>query len=214
MHSMANPKRGLFIVFEGLDGSGKGTMLSKTAEYLFNSFKELDQIVLTREPTYSPLGRSIRKLLKESKTPKSDSKRLLSLYLEDRKEHLTQLIRPSIVQGAVVLCDRYKYSTLAYQQTQGIALEAIVNLHKNMLVPDLILLLDVDPESALQRIQSDRTYIEKFEQLEFMQELRENYVRLKQVLPSENIVIINANLDPLSVFEQIRSAVVRVLERR
>ncbi|MDO8427786.1 MAG: dTMP kinase [Candidatus Diapherotrites archaeon] len=207
-------RKGLFIVFEGLDGSGKGTLLAKTSEYLFNSFKELDQIVLTREPTFSGIGRNIRDILKKSQSPKSDAKRLLSLYLEDRKEHLTNLILPALSKGAVVLCDRYKYSTLAYQQTQGIAFEQIVNLHKNMLVPDLVLLLDVDPETALQRIKTDRTQIDKFEQLEFLTELRENYLKLKTLLPNEHIAVIDANSSIETVLESIKKEINYLLQAR
>lgn len=196
--------KGAFIVFEGLDGSGKGTMLTKTADYLFNEYKAFDRIVLTREPTYSGTGKQIRKMLQQSDSPMSDAKRLLQLYLDDRKTHL-EFLRPLINQNCVILCDRYKYSTLAYQQTQGIPLDSIVKLHEKMLVTDIVFFLDVSPAVALQRIKESRSSIEKFEKEFFFEELRANYLKLPSVLPNENIKIIDANRSKDEVFDLIKS---------
>lgn len=203
---------GKFIVFEGLDGSGKGTMLAKTAEWLFNSNKGYDKILLTREPTFSGYGKQIRKLLKSDREPLTKAKQLLQLYLDDRKEHLDTIIKPALQLGSIILCDRYKYSTICYQQAQGIPVEKIISLHERMLVPDLVLILDVEPETALQRIRSGRSSIEKFEKDFFLGELRENYLRLERLLPKEPIKVIDANSPIDETFERVKRAVSRALK--
>ena len=204
--------KGKFIVFEGLDGSGKGTMLARTAEWLFNSNPGYDKILLTREPTYSGAGKQIRKMLKSDKEPLTKSKQLLQLYFEDRKEHLEKVIKPALQLGSIVLCDRYKYSTICYQQAQGIPVEKIISLHSRMLVPDLVLVLDAEPETALQRIRSSRSVIEKFEKDFFLEELRENYLALKKLLPKEPIKIIDANSSIEDTFARVKRAVQRALK--
>ncbi len=203
--------KGCFIVFEGLDGSGKGTMLAKTAEWLFNSHL-VDKILLTREPTNSTYGKQIRKMLVSDKEPMTKAKQLLNLYLEDRKEHLEKVIKPALQLNTVVLCDRYKYSTICYQQAQGIPLDKIISLHERMLVPDLALILDVSPEIALERIRQNRAKYEKFEKRFFLEELRQNYLALKKQLPNENIKIINAGLPPEEVFASIKRNISMVLK--
>lgn len=206
--------KGKFIVFEGLDGSGKGTMLAKTAEWLFNYSADHDKILLTREPTFSGAGKQIRKLLKSDREPLTKGKRLLQLYLEDRKEHMNEVIKPALQLGSVVLCDRYKYSTICYQRAQGIPVERIISLHSRMLVPDLVLILDVEPETALRRIHSSRSSIEKFEKNFFLEELRENYLSLKKLLPKEPIRVIDASSPIEETFPRVKREVARVLKKR
>jgi len=195
-----------------LDGSGKGTMLTKAAEWLFNSSEGNDKILLTREPTYSGAGKQIRKMLKSDKEPLTKSKQLLQLYLEDRKEHLNKVIKPALQLGSIVLCDRYKYSTICYQQAQGIPVEKIISLHSRMLVPDLVLVLDVESGTALQRIRSSRSIIEKFEKGFFLEELRDNYLALKRLLPKEPIKVIDANSSAEDTFARVKRAVQRALK--
>ncbi len=203
---------GKFIVFEGIDGSGKGTMLTKTAEWLFNQSVDHDKIVLTREPTFSGTGKQIRKMLKSDKEPLTKAKRLLQLYLEDRREHLDKVIKPAIRLGSIVLCDRYKYSTICYQQAQGIGVSKIISLHERMLVPDLVLILDVEPKTALARIRSSRSRIEKFEKDFFLEELRGNYLALKKLLPNENIKIIDANCSIEETFAKVKKELAKILK--
>jgi len=205
---------GKFIVFEGLDGSGKGTIMTKSAGWLFNSSTSTDKILMTREPTFSGAGKQIRKMLKEDKEPLTKSKQLLQLYLEDRKEHLEKVIKPALQLGSIVFCDRYKYSTICYQQAQGIPVEKIISLHNRMLVPDLVLILDVDPATAIHRIQVGRSSIEKFEKQFFLEELRGNYLALKKLLPKENIKVIDANCSIEDTFSKAKREIARVLKKK
>ncbi|MBI5229299.1 dTMP kinase [Candidatus Micrarchaeota archaeon] len=193
---------GRFIVFEGMDGCGKGENTKRLASFLFDRSKEYDFIVVTHEPTYGKHGVQIRKLLKSETDPYRSADKLLELYVKDRIEHLKEVITPSLKEGAMVICDRYKYSTLAFQQTQGIPLEKIIKMHDGMPVPDVVFILDIPPEGALERLR-ERTAVEKFEKLEFMKKLRENYLKLVDQLPKEKIVVINASKSRESVFESI-----------
>lgn len=204
---------GKFIVFEGLDGSGKGTILTKTAQWLFNSNPGNDKILLTREPTFSGYGRQVRKLLKEDREPLTKAKQLLQLYLEDRKEHLEKCIKPALQIGSIILCDRYKYSTICYQQAQGLSVNRIISLHEKMLVPDLVLILDVEPKTALERIKESRSSIEKFEKKFFLQELRENYLNLKKLLPKEPIKVIDANASINETFQKAKREISSALKK-
>jgi len=201
---------GKFIVFEGIDGCGKGTMLSLTAKWLFS--KEFDNILLTREPTYSGIGSRIRKILRSDRDPVDKAKLMLGLYIEDRKEHLEKVIKPALRINSIILCDRYKYSTMCYQHTQGIPMEKIIYLHKRMLVPDLVLVLDVDVDVAMARMSAERKSKEKFEQRDFLMEIRQNYLQLPNLLPNENIKIIDANASVEEVFEKIKKEVKKVIE--
>lgn len=196
-------KKGLFVCFEGLDGSGKGTILSKISNHVFNNFKEIDSIFITREPTYSEYGKQIRQLLKKDKDPLTHSKQLLQLYIDDRKEHLNAFIKPLLSKKTLILCDRYKYSTIVYQQAQGIPAEKIISLHSKMLVPDIVFILDVDVKTAMKRIREDRGSIEKFEKDYFLDELRQYYIDLPKQLPEENIKIVDATKEPEEVLKQI-----------
>jgi dTMP kinase len=200
---------GKFIVFEGIDGCGKGTMLSLAAKWLFSL--EFDNVLLTREPTYSGAGKQIRKILKSDQEPLTKAKLMLSLYVEDRKEHLEKVIKPALRLNSIILCDRYKYSTMCYQHAQGIPMEKIIALHRNMLIPDLVLILDVDVDIALERL-SLKGSKEKFEKRAFLEEIRENYLRLPKLLPNENIKVIDANGTINEVFERVKREISKVLK--
>lgn len=208
------PKKGLFIVFEGIDACGKSTMLTRSAKYLFKNFKKCDSIFVTREPTNSSTGQAIRKMLKTHSSPLTSSKELLRLYLEDRKDHLDNFIKPLYNKQAIILCDRYKYSTIAYQHTQGIPLNKVIELHKNMLVPDLVLIFDVSPKESLNRIAASREAVEKFEKESFLEELRENYLKLKELLPKENIKIIKANKSKKEVFSEVKFELNKLMKEK
>jgi len=203
---------GRFIVFEGIDGCGKGTMLSLAAKWLFSL--EYDNVLLTREPTFSGVGKQIRKILKSDQEPLTKAKLMLSLYVDDRREHLEKVIKPALRLNSIILCDRYKYSTMCYQHAQGIPMEKIIALHRNMLIPDVVLILDVDVDIALERINAGRKLKEKFEKKAFLEEIRETYLRIPKLLPDENIKIIDANGTVNEVFIRVKQEIKKVLNKR
>jgi dTMP kinase len=145
-------------------------------------------------------------MLQSQTDPSSNATELLGLYLSDRKEHLEKEILPALKQGKVVLCDRYKYSTIVYQSVQGLPIQHLIDLHLGMKVPDLALIFDLDANIALHRINNSalRKGTEKFEKKEFLQKAREAFLLLETLLPQENIKIIDASLPKNKVLEQIK----------
>ena len=124
--------KGKFIVFEGIDGCGKGTQISLTAEYLFNREKSRD-IILTREPWNSDYGEMMREILNQDKDPIEKGERCLELYTNDRLDH-TRRINGWVKEGNIVISDRYYYSNLAYQQAQGVNIEKIINSNSGFFI--------------------------------------------------------------------------------
>lgn len=205
--------KNFFIAFDGIDGCGKSTQLSRLHDYLFKKDKRV-RILSTREPTYGKYGKKIREMLKKHKDPYSDSDKLLELYVKDREDHVENLIKPFLNNKddniSIVLCDRYYYSTIVYQHAQGAELKKVIDMNKNFLKPDLAIILDLNSETALKRIAKERA-IEKFEKIEFMKKLRENFLKLKEILP-DNIAVIDTSGNEHKTSEKIRKAVDKILD--
>ena len=120
-------KKPAFIVYDGIDGSGKSWACRETKNMLIGRFglKE-SEILLTAEPTKGQYGQKARQMLQSQADPESNAKELLDLYLMDRAEHLEKEILPALRQGKVVLCDRYKYSTIVYQSVKGLPIQNLI----------------------------------------------------------------------------------------
>lgn len=140
---------GGFIVFEGIDGSGKSTQ----ALMLMEKLKSLGiPSILTAEPSDGPAGRMIR-----SMTVRPDPEEEVRLFTADRQHHVERVIRPALAAGTSVVCDRYVFSSVAYQGARGVDPHAIMSLNSPFAVrPDVILLLEVDIDVAMSRISSGR----------------------------------------------------------
>jgi len=181
-------KRGKFIVFEGIDGCGKSTILWNFANYLFNQNKYV-HLLITREPYKK---REIRKILRQDSNPESQKEKLTELFIQDRKEHLQEVIEPALKKGVWVISDRYKYSTLVYQWAQGMPIEKLIEMHSGFLVPDIVFILDVPVEVAVKRMKKDVRKEHKFEaNLDFLEKVRHNYLKLPKLLPEEKIFIVD-----------------------
>lgn len=204
-------KKGKFIVIDGIDGCGKGTQVKLLADFIFDQDKK-NHIFLTREPYNSEYYTEIRRLLKEGIDPKENAELLAELFVKDRKVHC-ELLEYLLSRGVYVVCDRYKYSTLAYQQAQGVSLEKLLEMHKGVLVPDLVIIPDMPAEIAFERVAKDgnRSHKEVFEQKDFQEQLRQNFLKLPVVLPNEKIVVINGNKLVGEVFELIKKEVDKIL---
>lgn len=202
-----------FIVLDGVDGSGKDTQAKLLNNYLFDKSKA-EHPWLTREPYRSKFYDEIRRILKEGGDLKKLAWKLAKLFVADRRVHARIILR-QLLWGHHVVCDRYKYSTLAYQQTQGIPLKKLIAMHRGILVPDLVIILDVPIDVALERIKKDikggKRYKEMFEQKDFQEQLRKNMLALKRQLPRERIVIINGNQPVEKVFEAIRKEADKII---
>lgn len=203
---------GLFIVFEGIDGSGKSENCERAAAYL--SEKTRKSVFLTREPSDGTAGKKIRRMLKTDHDPAANAEKYLQLYAKDRKDHLKREIVPALKRGETVVCDRYKLSTMAFQQVQGIAPEKIEKMHRGMPAPDLTIVLDLPAEKALERTERRGKKSEKFEKLEFMKAVRQNYLRLARKFAKENVVVVDAAGSRRAVFGRVGKQLDKLLASR
>ena len=201
---------GVFIVFDGIDGSGKSEMVKLLHNYLFSKNKDY-RILTTREPTNGKYGSQIRSILARDKNPKTNALRLLDLFINDRNEHVNETIIPFLrkkIGANIVICDRYYYSTIAFQSMQGLETKMLIDKNKNFPKPTIAFILDIKPQIALQRIKGRRK--EKFERVDFMNELRKKFLDLPGLL-KENIKIIDASRDKDKVFEKIKKEINRII---
>ena len=198
-------KNNFFIVVDGIDGAGKSEIVKKIHNYLFSKNKRF-RILTTREPTNGEFGRKIREIIELEKDPLSNMAKLIDLFIKDRQQHLEKTIEPFLSQANgdevnILISDRYYYSTIAFQGAQGASINELIEKNSRFRRPDIAFILDLNPETALKRIES--RFKEKFEQLAFMKKIRENFIKLPRLL-EDNIIIINADKGIEKVFDEIR----------
>jgi dTMP kinase len=201
--------RGLFVTFEGVEGSGKTTVAKAIAENLRQ--KGLT-VVVTAEPGTTSVGRQIRQLLAtvDERTAWTET----FLFLADRAEHVAKVIKPALERGEIVLCDRFTDSTIAYQGFGlGLPLEWLTQLNSiatNGLVPDLTLLLDIEPEAGLKRSRQETVFERR--SLDFHQRVRWGYLWLAKQEP-HRVKVIDASQPLESVLTQALRLVEEALAR-
>ncbi len=204
--------KGLFITFEGIDGSGKSTMLKKLAAHIQGL--GLD-VVCTREPGGSRLGRELRRLLLDSAYGSLDQRTETLFFAADRACHCTETIVPALAAGKIVLSDRYTDSTLAYQGGgRGLDPDLLQQLNAfatNGLQPDLTLLFTVGGETALLRQGRSKDRMER-EDTDFFQRVAQAYCQLAAAEPAR-IRVIDGELSPGRVFSQVLAEVAPFLAR-
>ncbi|ABJ79713.1 dTMP kinase [Leptospira borgpetersenii serovar Hardjo-bovis] len=173
----------IFVVFEGIDGSGKSTLCKSLTEKLTE--RGIPSVNFT-EPTNFETGKYLRKFLRGEID--LERKEQIDAFLNDREESLRQNILPSLESGKNVLLDRYMYSTAAYQSGDDLLPETIIekNLKKNFKIPDLLFYLDLNPAIALERLSQRKENKERFETLAQLEKIRSAYNR---ILPKETIRI-------------------------
>lgn len=192
----------MFVTLEGIDGSGKSTIL----DILANHLRDLDELPLcTREPGGSGLGRKLRSWLLDAKGENLARETELFLFLADRAQHVYELIRPALGQDQIVLCDRFTDSTLAYQghgrNMEDVNLEKMCEIASLGLVPDLTLLLDLPARMGLGRVLQRKHQAgtslndDRFdsESVEFHERVRHAYLKLAKKYPDRIKVIDAAN---------------------
>jgi len=197
-------KKGLFIAFEGIDGCGKSTQIKKFVDYLFNKDKH-NHIVLTRNPYRDT---EIRATIRQDSNPESEAEKLASLFIEDRKKQVEEIVIQNLENGHFVVTDRYKLSTITYQSAQGLGMQELIDRHKDLPVPDMTFIIDVSAEEAANRMQKEKHRNEhKFEaNLDFSKKLREKHNKAKEILEKqgEKIFVINGEKTPEEVFEEVK----------
>ncbi len=173
-------KKGILIAIEGIDGSGKSVIAKELVDFL--NATGYDAILL-KEPSDSIYGEKIRKSA-ERLPPEEE----LELFLRDREIDVRERILPALEKGKVIVMDRYYYSNIAYQSARGIDAEKIRSLNEKFAPkPDLVIVLDVSPKTALKRIKS-RGKLTAFESRDYLERVRENFLKLAD----EKTVIVDA----------------------
>jgi len=194
-------KKGAFICIEGLDGCGKTTQ----AKLLAKKLQKSHNAVYTAEPSQGKIGIFIRnRILYGEKRPPTDVEALL--FAADRIEHVQNEVAPALEEGKLVICDRYIYSSLAYQGSAGLSLSWIEAVNKHALKPDFAIFLDVAPETVLQRLNRKKSVMEN---LETQRGVREIY--LKFVSKGE-LVRIDGDRSVAQVSEALYARVLSFLE--
>ncbi|MHB1227256.1 MAG: dTMP kinase [Desulfurivibrionaceae bacterium] len=196
-------RKGVLIAFEGIDGTGKTTQIALLAEVLRQRGLS---VVVTREPTDGQYGRKIRELYKNRKsvTPEEE----LALFLDDRREHVAQVIAPALAKGQVVLTDRYYYSTAAYQGGAGHDPQKIIAANELFApVPDMVIMLEAPVSLGVHRVQKLRgETLNDFEQEGALARVADIFAGLT----GANIRRIDGTADAQAVHALVMAAVVEL----
>lgn len=209
----------MFITFEGVEGSGKSSVIGRLQAWLEEMGLE---VLVTREPGGSRLGQMIRPILLDARNDDLSAESELFLYMADRAQHVRQVLMPALAAGKLVLCDRFADSTTAYQgYGRGVDLSELAALNKVAqagLQPDLTLLFDLDVKIGLERAIRRNAELGiaeaegrfEAEALEFHQRIREGFLKLA----ADNawrFRVVDASQTPDQVFEQARAHVAKAL---
>lgn len=180
-------KKGLFITVEGPEGAGKSTVLSQLGQKLV---EDGHHVVQTREPGGISIAEQIREVILNKENIEMDERTEALLYAAARRQHLVEKVIPAVKEGAIVICDRFIDSSLAYQgHARGIGMDEVLEINQFAIkdtMPDLTLYFDISPEIGLQRIKKhsgrevNRLDLEK---IEFHEKVREGYHILLKKFP-------------------------------
>jgi dTMP kinase len=207
---VSSQRRGRLIAFEGVEGAGKSTQLELLRQTLE---KAGHRIVSTREPGGTTAGEQIRSILLDRGST-LDPRAEALLFAAARAQLVEQVIRPALERGETVLCDRYLHSSLAYQGVaRGLGLEPVAAVNAfatGGLLPDLVVLLAVDPAEGLDRVRGERDRIED-QDLEFHQQVERGFMELAAADP-ERFVVVDAARPAEQVAAEVRAAVLAIME--
>lgn len=207
-------KRGVFISFEGIEGSGKSTQAQLLKEYLMKSGYK---VKLTIEPGGTGIGEKIREILLSTENKNMVPLAELLLYNASRIQHIEEVITPSLKEGFIVITDRFTDSTIAYQgYGRGLSLELIIEIDRlvnNNMRPDLTILLDLDVREGLKRNKGlnkkDRL---ELEDIEFHERVRKGYLDIASK-ETGRIKVFNASEDIQVINEKVKKEVVGFLNK-
>jgi dTMP kinase len=202
--------RGRFIVIEGIDGSGKSTLAARLAGDLAAIGRK---VLRTREPGGTPLSEKIRALLLDRKNAEMVPLTEFFLYMASRAQLVDEVIRPALAAGQVVICDRYYYSTAAYQGAAGnVGVDAVLNISEKLArfqKPDLVVLLDLPPKVARTRqgIRDDRV---ESKGAAYQERVRRGFLVIAR-RERRRFKVFDAGQSPDELYEEVRREVARVL---
>ncbi len=210
-------KKGLFIVFEGGDGSGKSTAINSIYDwFLENKIK----CIKTREPGGIKIAEDIRQVILDKNNTAMDGRTEALLYAAARRQHLVEKVIPALENGVIVLCDRFVDSSLAYQgYARGLGIDEVMSINKFAIdgyMPDISILFDIDPKIGLQRINNnDDREINRLdlEKIDFHEKVREGY----GIIYSNNkdrMIKINAEKSKEQIVAEIKDVIISKLNTK
>ena len=185
---------GVLVNLEGIDGCGKSTQSKLLLEKLEGEGKK---VIILKEPTKRPHGQKLWDMLHGKR--KATNEEILELFVLDRKQHVEEKIQPALDSGAVVLMDRYYYSSMAYQVAGGIDVEEIREKHEFAPKPDVVLIFDLPVSVALERVKG-HSDADEFEKEEHLEKVREAYLNLEN---DPLVRIVDATGTPEEIFGNV-----------
>ena len=185
---------GVLVNLEGIDGCGKSTQSKLLREKLEG---EGVKVIILKEPTKRPHGQKLWDVLHGKR--KATNEEILELFVLDRKQHVKEKIQPTLDSGAVVLMDRYYYSSMAYQVAGGIDVEEIREKHEFAPKPDVVLIFDLPVSVALERVKG-HSDADEFEKEEHLEKVREAYLNLEN---DPLVRIVDATGTPEEIFGNV-----------
>jgi dTMP kinase len=206
--------RGVFIPLEGPDGSGKSSLLRRLGAHLLAAGCD---VVATREPGSTPLGEQVRRLVLDTE-PRIDRTGLADalLFAASRAQHVAEVIRPALARGAIVVCDRYLDSSMAYQGAgSGLPMDELAAVQRfatGGLVPDLTILLDLPVEVGLARKSAEVTRFEAFQDHAYHQRVREAFLAFAAAEPARYATV-DATRDEDAVLADAIATLARIADR-
>lgn len=206
---MSAGRAGLFLSFEGIDGSGKSTQVRKLAEHL--RARGLT-VRLTREPGGSEGAEDIRKLVLEGDGDRWSPETEILLFTAARRDHMERVILPALAAGEVVICDRFADSTRMYQGLASAEMRGLVDQLHDLMIgrePDLTLLIDMDPETGLARALGRQGGEERFEArgIAWQRQMRAGFLELAKAHPDRIRVV-----DGAGEIDQVAAEIAAVVD--
>lgn len=196
--------KGLFISIEGTDGAGKSTQIDLLKKYITEKGRD---VIVTREPGGTPISEKIREIILDNNNSEMSYITEALLYAASRAQHVNEKIKPALMQGKIIICDRFVDSSIAYQcAARGISREIIEDINKyaiDGIMPDITLYFDITPEEGIKRKKNMHT-LDRIEQekQDFHNKVYEGYQMLLKLYP-ERIKRIDASKDIYDVHNQV-----------
>ena len=201
----------MFIVFEGIDGSGKTTMANLLTKYLQSQKKE---VLFTKAPSNGRIGTLVRDATKQGQSFHVES--MAMLFAADINELIKNEIVPVLEKGGTVICDRFFYSLMAYQGVNNDMVNLIENLimqFKNLpnASPDYVFFMDTEPEICIERLLSTRNEISIYEEISTMVKTRERFLKILAPLPSDKLFILKPECEEKDSLSKTLEQIKRIL---
>ena len=197
-------KKGWFITFEGPDGSGKTTVSTG----VYNKLKEEGyDVIYTREPGGIDIAEQIRSVILDPKNTAMDARTEALLYAASRRQHLVEKVLPALERGAIVLCDRFIDSSLAYQGCgRHLGIQEVYDINQFAIeghMPDKTIFLNVSPEVGLERVNANRSFVDRMEleSMQFHQDVYNGYQKVVEMYRDRMIIIDSSRTSDVVIAE-------------